>query len=96
MDQERIAGVGNLLADEILWRAGLDPERRTALREDELRALHKSIRTTLRLLDRRGGSHTGDLMEERAEGGHCPKDGADLRRAQVGGRTTFWCPVHQV
>ena len=96
MDQERIAGVGNLLADEILWRAGLDPERRTPLSEEELRALHKSLRTTLRLLDRRGGSHTGDLMEERLEGGHCPKDGAELRRAQVGGRTTFWCPVHQV
>ena len=96
MDQERIAGVGNLLADEILWRAGLDPERRTPLSEEEVRALHKSLRTTLRLLDHRGGSHTGDLMEERVEGGRCPKDGAELRRAQVGGRTTFWCPVHQV
>jgi formamidopyrimidine-DNA glycosylase len=96
MDQERIAGVGNLLADEILWRAGLDPERRSPLSEQELRALHRSLRATLRLLDRRGGSHTGDLMEERVEGGHCPKDGAELRRAQVGGRTTFWCPVHQV
>jgi formamidopyrimidine-DNA glycosylase len=96
MDQERIAGVGNLLADEILWRAGLDPERRTPLSEEQLRVLHKSFRAALRLLDHRGGSHTGDLMEERVEGGHCPTDGAELRRAQVGGRTTFWCPVHQV
>ena len=30
MDQGRLAGVGNLLADEMLWRAGLDPERRSA------------------------------------------------------------------
>jgi formamidopyrimidine-DNA glycosylase len=96
MDQERVAGVGNLLADEILWRAGLDPARRTPLSEDELRTLHKSLRATLRLLDRRGGSHMGDLMEERVEGGHCPRDGAELMRAQVGGRTTYWCPVHQV
>jgi formamidopyrimidine-DNA glycosylase len=95
MDQGRVAGVGNLLADEILWRAGLDPARRTPLTEDELRSLHKSLRATLRQLDRRGGSHTGDLMEERVDGGHCPRDGAELLRARVGGRTTYWCPVHQ-
>jgi len=95
MDQDRVAGVGNLLADEILWRAALDPARRSPLSEDELRALHTSLRATLRLLDRRGGSHTGDLMEERVEGGHCPRDGAALVRARVGGRTTYWCPLHQ-
>jgi formamidopyrimidine-DNA glycosylase len=95
MDQDRVAGLGNLLADEILWRAGLDPARRSSLSEDELRSLHRSLRATLRLLDRRGGSHTGDLMEERIEGGHCPRDGAELVRARVGGRTTYSCPLHQ-
>ena len=95
MDQERVAGIGNLLADEILWRAGLDPRRRTPLSEDELRALHRVMRTTLRQLTRRGGSHTGDLMEERRPDGHCPLDGAPLARETVGGRTTFWCPRHQ-
>ncbi len=95
MDQERLAGVGNLLADEILWRAAIDPGRRTPLDDDELRTLHKSLRSTLKLLDRRGGSHMGDLMEERQPGGHCPRDGAELLHAQVGGRTTYWCPVHQ-
>ena len=95
MDQERLAGVGNLLADEILWRAGFDPGRRTPLDDEELRSLHKALRATLRLLDRRGGSHTGDLMEERQPGGHCPRDGAELLYAQVGGRTTYWCPQHQ-
>ena len=63
--------------------------------DDELRTLHKALRSTLRLLDRRGGSHMGDLMEERQPGGHCPRDGAELLHAQVGGRTTYWCPVHQ-
>ena len=47
MDQERLAGVGNLLADEILWRAGLAPGRRTPLTDDELRVLHKELRATL-------------------------------------------------
>ncbi len=95
MDQERLAGVGNLLADEILWRAGFDPARRTPLDEAELRVLHKALRSTLRQLDRRGGSHMGDLMEERGPGGRCPRDGAELLHAQVGGRTTYWCPQHQ-
>jgi formamidopyrimidine-DNA glycosylase len=95
MDQGRLAGVGNLLADEILWRAGLAPGRRTPLDDDELRALHSAMRSTLRRLARRGGSHTGDLMEERHGEGHCPLDGTALRREVVGGRTTYWCPAHQ-
>jgi formamidopyrimidine-DNA glycosylase len=95
MDQERLAGVGNLLADEILWRAGLDPGRRAPLDDAELRTLHRSLRSTLRVLDRRGGSHMGDLMEERVPGGRCPRDGTELLHAQVGGRTTYWCPEHQ-
>jgi len=95
MDQERLAGVGNLLADEILWRAGLDPARRNPLSEEELRGLHRALRATLRQLARRGGSHTGDLMDARQPGGHCPLDGVALRRDVVGGRTTFWCPKHQ-
>lgn len=95
MDQHRIAGIGNLLADEILWRAGLDPARRTPLTGPELGALHRAVRSTVRQLGRRGGSHMGDLMEQRRPGGRCPKDGAELRRATVGGRTTWWCPSHQ-
>ncbi len=87
--------MGNLLADEILWRAGLDPTRRTPLDAQELATLHRAMRSTLRQLARRGGSHMGDLMEERRVDGHCPLDGTPLRRATVGGRTTFWCPLHQ-
>lgn len=95
MDQERIAGVGNLLADEILWRAGLAPGRRTPLTDAELRELHKQLRATLRQLGRRGGSHLGELMEERGADGRCPRDGTALLRETVGGRTTYWCPAHQ-
>jgi formamidopyrimidine-DNA glycosylase len=95
MDQERLAGVGNLLADEILWRADLAPIRRTPLTDAELRALHKELRSTLRQLSRRGGSHMGELMEERVVGGRCPRDGTELLRETVGGRTSYWCPLHQ-
>lgn len=96
MDQSRIAGLGNLLTDEALWRSGLDPARRAdSLASDEVRALHRTIRTTLRTLQRRGGSHTGDHMDARLPGGLCPRDGTPLIIRQVGGRTTYSCPQHQ-
>ncbi|MBW3651081.1 MAG: formamidopyrimidine-DNA glycosylase, partial [Actinobacteria bacterium] len=96
MDQARVAGVGNLMADEALWRAGLDPRRPAgSLSGAELRRLHRHLRSTVDDLIDRGGSHAGDLHPHRHAGGRCPKDGAELVRATVGGRTTWWCPAHQ-
>ena len=95
MDQHRIAGLGNLLVDEALWRAGIDPHRPPrAIGPAERKILHKAIRTTLRTLDRRGGSHTGDMP--RSLDLACPRDGSPLQRDTVGGRTTYWCPAHQI
>ena len=96
MDQSRIAGLGNLLTDEALWRAGIDPARAaSSLDAEEVAHLHRSIRATLRVLGRRGGSHTGDHMPARFPGALCPRDGAPLQRRTIGGRTTYSCPVHQ-
>ena len=96
LDQRRVAGLGNLLADEALWRARLSPVREArSLNASESARLHRAVRTTLRVLGQRGGSHTGDLQPARVRGGCCPRDGAALRRDQVGGRTTYWCPEHQ-
>jgi formamidopyrimidine-DNA glycosylase len=96
MDQSRIAGLGNLLTDEVLWRAGLDPARTAGgLDNRERAALVRAIRQTIRVLGRRGGSHTGDLQASRARCGVCPRDGAELLRRTVGGRTTYSCPLHQ-
>jgi formamidopyrimidine-DNA glycosylase len=96
MDQSRIAGLGNLLCDEALWRAGIDPARvADTLDDSETRRLHRAIRDTLRVLGRRGGSHTGDLTSQRGPGAPCPKDGATLERRTIGGRTTYSCPLHQ-
>jgi formamidopyrimidine-DNA glycosylase len=96
MDQHRVAGLGNLLTDELLWRAGLDPARSArSLTAAEQRRLHRHLHTTLRQLTERGGSHTGDLQLSRERGAFCPRDGAVLERRTVGGRTTYSCPVHQ-
>ena len=96
MDQARVAGVGNLIADEVLWRASLSPERPSgSLTPTEVRRLHRHLRAALLEMTARGGSHTGDLMEQRRAGGVCPRDGQPLQRDTVGGRTTWWCPRHQ-
>jgi formamidopyrimidine-DNA glycosylase len=97
LDQTRIAGIGNLLADEILFRAGLDPARPAgSLSAAELRRLHRSIGRVIADLTARGGSHTGDARQAMALDGLCPRDGAALQVRRIGGRTTVSCPVHQV
>ena len=96
MNQSVIAGVGNLLADETLWRAGLSPLREAgSLSPEELDRLRRALRAATRRAVRRGGVHTGDLIPHRGPGGHCPSCGAALVRDTVGGRTTWWCPVDQ-
>jgi len=96
LDQARLAGLGNLLVDETLWRAGLAPDRPAGgLGEVEVAALAAAIRSTVAELSRRGGSHTGDLQALRDRPGVCPRDGAPLRRGRVGGRATVWCSGHQ-
>ena len=96
MDQAKLAGVGNLIADEVLWRASTDPRRMSSsLTKEEVRRLHRHLRKTVEDFITQGGSHTGDLLPHRTAGGACPKDGTTLVRGRVGGRTTYWCPLHQ-
>jgi formamidopyrimidine-DNA glycosylase len=94
MDQHRIAGLGNLLVDEVLWRSSIDPARLAVdVTPDERRTLQRAIRTALRVLGRRGGSHTGDMPRDIDV--PCPRDGGALQRRTIAGRTTYSCRVHQ-
>lgn len=97
LDQSVIAGVGNLIADEVLFAAGIDP--RVALRDLDDARFARLITALARRpgeMLAAGGSHTGILGPPvRRPGGCCPIDGAPLERVTVGGRTTFICPVHQ-
>lgn len=96
LDQSVIAGVGNLLADETLWQAGIDPRRRVdTLDEDALGDLHQALREATKQAIRKGGVHTGEVIKHRRHDAHCPRCGAPMSRATVGSRTTWWCPDEQ-
>jgi formamidopyrimidine-DNA glycosylase len=99
MDQGRISGIGNLLADEILWRAGISPQTvASSLSTAHTKRLYEAIGETLTELTARGGSHLGDVIDARSPGGRCPRPacrGAAMITAQVGGRTSWWCSKHQ-
>ena len=93
LDQGVIAGVGNLLADETLWRARLSPRRVAGeLSVEELDRLRRELRAAVRDAIRNGGVHTGRFMPARERGGVCPRCRTPLERATIGGRTTYWCP----
>jgi formamidopyrimidine-DNA glycosylase len=97
MDQHVLAGVGNLLADEALWQARLSPVRPAGeLSDAELDELRRAVRATARAAIRNGGAHTGQVIPYREAGAHCPRCGEAMRRATVGGRTTWWCPREQL
>jgi formamidopyrimidine-DNA glycosylase len=97
MDQAFVAGVGNLLADEILWQARLHPKRSIeSLSEDERITLAKLTHSVLKeavdhyeAVDRR---RTWLLHVRGMPGGTCPRCGTPLARTVAAGRTTYFCP----
>ena len=94
MDQGKVAGIGNLVADEILFQGRLDPRRPAdTVDDDELDVLWRGLRRTRRRVLERGGSHRGVLP--RGRDARCPRCRVPVRRAKVGGRTTYFCPHHQ-
>jgi formamidopyrimidine-DNA glycosylase len=96
LDQESLAGVGNLLADQALWLAKLNPSRPVdELSRPEVDRLHRGLRRALTTAVANGGVHTLSVIPARHEGGTCPRCGTPMQRATVGGRTTWWCPREQ-
>jgi formamidopyrimidine-DNA glycosylase len=100
--QEGFPGIGNWMADEVLWQAGIHPRRLAGkVREEEAERLHKAIKHVSRTALRTVGVDYRDLPSgwlfgrRWKKGGQCPKDGAGLRHATIGGRTTCWCPKCQ-
>jgi len=110
MDGRRIVGVGNIYADEILVRAGINPRMRTSrLSLDNSRKLSAAIKQTLQKAIRAGGSTLRDFVGSDGNSGYfqqrhlvydregqpCRRCGAKIRRVVQGQRSTFFCPTCQ-
>ena len=96
LDQSKIAGVGNLLADEILWQARMSPLARVdSLSPAQVNRLYRALKSVLESALAKGGAHTGDMIAARHPGGTCPRDGAPMAHGTVGGRSTWWCSREQ-
>jgi formamidopyrimidine-DNA glycosylase len=111
LDQHTVRGIGNIYADESLWRAKIHPARRAdRLNAKQLRTLHRAIRTTLlAAIDLRGSSFSDYVDAEgnpgmfqrmhrvyQREGKACRRCGSAIRRVQVAGRSSFFCPRCQL
>ena len=107
LDQRVVAGLGNIYADEALWRARLSPLRpANSLDAEDARRLHRAIRTALRLgIERQGstlstyaqpdgspGSMQREFRVYGREGEPCPRCRTPIAKARVGGRGTWYCP----
>jgi len=96
LDQSKIAGVGNLLADEALWQARISPQAPAgSLSRPAVNRLYQSLQAALASAEANGGVHTGEVIAARRRGGVCPRCGAPMRQGVVGGRTTWWCSREQ-
>lgn len=96
LDQSKIAGIGNLLADEVLWQAKISPAASvSSLRRPAVDRLYQAVTSVVANAVSSGGAHTGDMIGFRHAGARCPRCGAEMRHGTVGGRTTWWCSREQ-
>ncbi|HAO64472.1 TPA: hypothetical protein DCQ44_00640 [Candidatus Taylorbacteria bacterium] len=112
LDQEIIAGIGNIYSDEMLWSSDIHPVSTVSkIPVDKMRKLHAAMLSVLKKGLDFGGDSTSDYRNiqglpgkfqhkhnvYRRAGKSCPKkDGGIIERVKVAGRSGHFCPVHQV
>ena len=107
LDQETVAGVGNIYADETLFDAGINPTTKSKnLKKIELNKLCKSLVKILKIsigeggttfsdfrdLEGINGNYGGQAWVYRRGGKKCKKCGGKILREKICGRSTHWCP----
>lgn len=110
MDQRTVAGLGNWIVDEVLFQARVHPEQRTrTLTDGQLAALYEAVRLVLLTAIRHEASYRrfpADFLiharrwddspyEDPEAHNYCPRCGTPIRKLEVGGRTTYFCPSCQ-
>ncbi len=110
MDQQKIAGVGNIYANDALFLAKIDPRRKAkSLEKDEIALLYRSLIDVLEKgIEHGGASEVNFIQVDGGKGEHqnhfevygragekCANCGTPIERIVVGGRGTFYCPLCQ-
>jgi len=106
MDQEVIAGIGNIYSDEILWQAKVHPFKDVSkLKEDEFKKIYQAIKEILPKAIELGGESISDFRRisgergyfdkerkaYRREGEKCSRCGTIIKRIKIGGRSAHFC-----
>jgi len=107
LNQKLLSGVGNIYADESLFRAGVRPRRRaSSLTGDELKKLHRGLKDVLRQAIKLGGSSVSDYVDAEGregffqlkhrvygrEGKPCLVCRTPIKRVIIAGRSSHYCP----
>jgi len=107
LDQEFLGGIGNIYACEVLYRTGLHPKRRTSrISIGNIKRLRDNIQAVLKEAIRDGGSSVRNYRRSDGSEGWfalklavygragfpCPRCGATIKRTEISGRGTFYCP----
>ena len=107
LDQEVIAGIGNIYSDDILWESGIHPfTYAQKLNNSRLKKLYQAMGKILNQAVKLRGTSTSDFRDTSGEMGHytghrrvyqredepCPRCGVKIKRVKIGGRSAHFCP----
>ncbi len=110
LDQSKFGGVGNIYANDALYKAKINPVRKANdLKEKEIGELYKAIKEVISLGIKYGGASVDKYVDAAGLGGKyqehflvyqrngekCKRDGATIRKIKIGGRGTYYCPSCQ-
>ena len=100
MNQEVIAGLGNIYVDEVLFHAGIRPDRKVErISREEIGQISRRISQVLKMaIDRQVDADrfpSSYMLPHRSKEGKCPRCGRPWTRKQISGRTTYYCARDQ-
>jgi formamidopyrimidine-DNA glycosylase len=100
MDQGRVAGLGNIYTDEVLFQARIDPTSPAAQLDDAAsHRLHRQLHRVVSIAVERNADPDRFprtwLLPSRQDGARCPRGKGTVRAFRSGGRTGYWCPTCQ-
>lgn len=108
MDQEKIAGVGNIYANEALFLSRINPKRPgNSLTSGEIQELYRTLLSVLKKAIRERGTSVDTYVDAKGNKGNfkptvygnegipCPNCGTAIKKISLGGRSTYFCPKCQ-